>query len=71
MKYMMTTPENKVYNAICTYQEKYGYPPTVREIMQITGHKSSSSVHSLIKNLENKGYIKRNHNSPRAIQILK
>lgn len=67
----ITNAEKKVYDAICNYQEKHSYPPTVREIMQITGHKSSSSVHSLLKILETKGYIKRNHNSPRAIQILK
>lgn len=71
MKQIMTNAEKKVYNAIWSYQKKHGYPPTIRDIMQITGHRSSSSVHSLIKNLENKGYIKRNHNSPRAIQILK
>lgn len=71
MKQIMTNAEKKVYDAIWSYQEKHGYPPTIRDIMQITGHRSSSSVHSLTKKLENKSYIKHIPNSPKTIQILK
>lgn len=39
MKQIMTNAEKKVYDAIWSYQEKHGYPPTIQDIMQITGHR--------------------------------
>ena len=47
-----------------------GYPPSVREICQAVQLKSTASVHSHLEALENKGYIKRNPNKQRAIEIL-
>ena len=46
------------------------YPPSVREIGQATGLKSSSTVHMYLKKLEQKGCIKRDPVKPRAINIL-
>jgi repressor LexA len=47
-----------------------GYPPAVREIGKAVGLSSSSTVHSHLNQLENKGYIKRNPTKPRAIEII-
>lgn len=47
-----------------------GYPPAVREIGDAVGLSSSSTVHSHLNQLENKGYIKRNPTKPRAIEIM-
>ncbi|PKM89573.1 MAG: repressor LexA [Firmicutes bacterium HGW-Firmicutes-12] len=47
-----------------------GYPPAVREIGCAVGLSSSSTVHSHLNQLENKGYIKRNPTKPRAIEII-
>ena len=47
-----------------------GYPPTVREICEKVGLKSTSSVHSHLSTLENNGYIRRDPTKPRAIEIL-
>lgn len=43
-----------------------GYPPTVREICNSLGIKSTSTVHKDIGNLEKKGYLKRDPSKPRA-----
>lgn len=48
-----------------------GYPPSVREIGEAVGLKSSSTVHSHLTQLEQKGYIRRDPTKPRAIMILK
>ena len=48
-----------------------GYPPSVREIGEAVGLQSSSTVHSHLTQLEQKGYIKRDPTKPRAIMILK
>jgi repressor LexA len=47
-----------------------GYPPSVREIAGAVHLSSSATVHSHLKKLEEKGYIKRSHSKPRAISIL-
>lgn len=47
-----------------------GYPPTVREICEKVGLKSTSSVHSHLETLEKNGYIRRDPTKPRAIEIV-
>ncbi|NMA96482.1 MAG: winged helix-turn-helix transcriptional regulator [Clostridiales bacterium] len=47
-----------------------GYPPSVREICQGVGLKSTSTVHGHLKQLEKKGYIRRDPTKPRAIEVL-
>lgn len=47
-----------------------GYPPTVREIGESVGLKSSASVHAHLATLEKKGFIRRDPAKPRAIEIV-
>jgi len=47
-----------------------GYPPSVREIGEAVGLKSTSTVHGHLERLEKKGVIRRDPTKPRAIEIL-
>ena len=47
-----------------------GYPPTVREICERVGLRSTSSVHSHLNTLEENGFIRRDPTKPRAIEIM-
>jgi repressor LexA len=47
-----------------------GYPPSVREICNAVGLKSTSTVHGYLERLEKKGFIRRDPAKPRAIEIL-
>lgn len=47
-----------------------GYPPSVREICEAVGLRSTSTVHGHLSKLEDKGYIRRDATKPRAIEIL-
>lgn len=47
-----------------------GYPPSVREIGEAVGLKSTSTVHGHLERLERKGIIRRDPTKPRAIEIL-
>jgi repressor LexA len=47
-----------------------GYPPSVREIGQAVGLSSSSTVHGYLRKLEKMGYLRRDPNKPRAIEVL-
>lgn len=47
-----------------------GYPPSVREICDAVGLKSTSTVHGYLERLQKKGYIRKDPAKPRAIEIL-
>lgn len=47
-----------------------GYPPSVREICQELGFKSTSTVHSHLEKLKEKGFIEKDPSKPRAIKII-
>jgi repressor LexA len=47
-----------------------GYPPSVREMCTAVGLKSTSTVHSHLEKLEQKGYIRKDAAKPRTIEVL-
>lgn len=67
---MLNLREKAVLNIIIDSVKHKGYPPSVREIGEMVGLSSSSSVHSYLKRLEEKGYIRRDPTKPRAIEII-
>lgn len=50
--------------------ESRGFPPSIREIGEAVGLSSSSTVHSHLRSLEGKGFLKRNPSKPRSIELL-
>lgn len=46
-----------------------GYPPSIREIGNAAGLQSTSSVAYQLKELEKKGFIRRDPNKPRAVDV--
>ena len=50
--------------------EDKGYPPSVREICEAVGLKSTSTVHGYLQRLEKKGFIKKDATKPRALKVL-
>ena len=49
--------------------ERFGYPPSVREIGDAVGLTSTSSVHHQLRTLERKGYLRRDPNRTRAVDV--
>ncbi|AYE32977.1 transcriptional repressor LexA [Clostridium septicum] len=60
----------EIYEFLKLYIENKGYPPSVREICSAVSLKSTSTVHSYLKKLENNGLIRRDPTKPRALEIL-
>ncbi len=64
----------KRQNDILTFIKKHlvdkGYPPTVREIGQAFNLNSPATTHVHLKNLEDKGYLKRDNFKNRALELL-
>ena len=48
-----------------------GYPPSVREIANAVGLKSTSTVHGHLQRLEKRGLLHRDAMKPRAMGVLK
>ena len=46
-----------------------GYPPSIREIADAVGLQSTSSVSYQLKQLEEKGFLRREDNKPRAFDV--
>ena len=46
-----------------------GYPPSIREIGDAVGLNSTSSVAHQLRTLERKGYLRRDPNRPRAVDV--
>lgn len=66
----MTAKQEEILEYIKNTILKKGYPPAVREICEAVHLKSTSSVHSHLSALEEKGYIRRDPTKPRTIEIL-
>lgn len=66
----LTPRQQRILNSISDSLEAKGYPPSMREIGETVGLTSSSSVAHQLKVLETKGFIKRDPNRPRAIQVF-
>lgn len=47
-----------------------GYPPSVREIAQAVGLKSTSTVHGHLQRLEKRGLLHRDAMKPRAMEVM-
>ena len=53
----LSAMQQKIYTYIASCIRNQGYPPSVREIGEAVGLKSSSTVHFHLKHLEEAGVI--------------
>ncbi|GAA4909767.1 transcriptional repressor LexA [Streptomonospora salina] len=65
----LTARQQSVLNCIHRYVRQRGYPPSIREIGDAVGLSSPSSVAHQLKVLQRKGYLYRDQNRPRAVEI--
>ena len=66
----LTPRQQRVLTVIKDSIERRGYPPSMREIGERVGLTSSSSVAHQLRVLEEKGYLKRDPNRPRALSVF-
>jgi repressor LexA len=65
----LTQRQRRILEYIRSAVEHNGYPPSVREIGEAVGLVSPSSVAYQLKELERKGYLRRDPNRPRAVDV--
>lgn len=66
----LTARQRLVLETVRRSVESRGYPPSMREIGDAVGLTSPSSVKHQLTALERKGYLRRDPNRPRAIELV-
>lgn len=59
-----------IIEAIQAYITEHNYPPTVRELCDIVGLKSASTLHRHLENLRKAGMISWKPSRPRTLNVL-
>ena len=65
----LTDRQRTILDVIRTSVTTRGYPPSIREIGDAVGLTSTSSVAHQLRTLERKGYLRRDPNRPRAVDV--
>jgi len=66
----LTPRQRRILEVIRDTVESRGYPPSIREMGEAVGLASSSSVSHQLRALEQKGFLRRDPNRPRALEVL-
>ena len=64
----MTPKQNDVYLVIQEWWKRFGYAPSLNEIMMITGDKSKSNVSRIISCLVKQGALKKHPTMKRTVR---
>jgi repressor LexA len=67
----LTKRQKQMVDYLEHYIGEHGYAPTLAEVGEFFGLSSLATVHKHLRNLENKGFIKRTHNHSRALEIAR
>ena len=62
--------ERELLEFLAQFQKLYGYSPTLAEMAKSTGHRSVSTVHAIVRNLVDKGYVQKVDGNSRVLKIL-
>ena len=65
----LSTRQNEILTFVKKYTAKNNYPPSIREIASGVNLNSPATVHVHIKNLIEKGYLKRNINNHKVLEL--
>jgi len=67
----LSEKHKKILEVLERHQQQYGYPPSIREICEKTGIRSTSVVNYYLNQLEDAGYIERDGRVSRGIRLRK
>jgi len=68
---ILTKKQKEVIDFISSYEQDFGYAPSLNEIKDALGISTVSTIHEHISNLIAKGFLKRVKGSARSLELLK
>lgn len=60
----------EILKSLHDYMKTYGYPPTLKELGQISGVRASSTIHEHLENLRLMGYIEKIPHAQRGLRVI-
>ncbi len=67
----LTKRQKQILDFIESFLDAYGFSPSFEEIAEFFQYRSLATVHEHLSNLEAKGYIRKNYNESRSIELTR
>ena len=67
----LTRRQKEILDFIESFLDEHGYSPSFEEIASFFQYRSLATVHEHLSNLESKGYIRKNYNESRSIELTR
>jgi repressor LexA len=67
----LTRRQKEILDFIESFLDTHGYSPSFEEIAEFFDYRSLATVHEHLSNLEAKGYIRKNYNESRSIELTR
>ncbi|HLL47530.1 MAG: transcriptional repressor LexA [Longimicrobiaceae bacterium] len=66
----LTKRQRQILDYVQSFIEAYGYSPSFEEIAEHFGYSSLATVHEHLSNLEQKGFLRKNYNKSRSLEVV-
>lgn len=66
----LTKRQREILDYVESFIENYGYSPSFEEIARFFGYSSLATVHEHLSNLERKGFLRKNYNKSRSLELV-
>jgi repressor LexA len=67
----LTPRQQNILDFVHEFQQQHGYPPSIREIGEFFGIRSTNGVSDHLRALERKGFLSRNGHLSRSLQVVR
>jgi repressor LexA len=67
----LTPRQQNILDFVHEFQQAHGYPPSIREIGEFFGIRSTNGVSDHLRALERKGFLSRNGHLSRSLQVVR
>jgi repressor LexA len=66
----LTKRQREILDYVESFLDEYGYSPSFEEIARFFGYSSLATVHEHLSNLEKKGFLRKNYNRSRSLELV-
>ena len=67
----LTKRQRQILDYVDRFVDDNGYSPSFEEIAESFGYSSLATVHEHLSNLEQKGYLRKNYNRSRSLEVVR